>query len=129
MCLLAHIHKNTCAHALKTHAGQLGQGDNSDRWTPTLVQRLHTSATRFYDLRMSYLKPWKAIQVWACRQAGGGGAGVISRPPVALVNTTRTQGAYDRWSRYRAQTPTQVSCGRNHTAAVIQTELDARDLN
>ncbi|KAF5840100.1 regulator of chromosome condensation 1/beta-lactamase-inhibitor protein II [Dunaliella salina] len=65
-------------------SGQLGQGDNHDRWDPTLVQRLHTSPKRFYDLRMSYIKPWKALQ---------------------------------------------ISCGRNHTAAVIETELDTRDLN
>eukprot|EP00983_Pelagomonas_calceolata_P041816 1138221-Pelagomonas_calceolata.AAC.1 len=43
-------------------SGQLGQGDNHDRWDPALVQRLHTSSKRFYDLRMSYIKPWKALQ-------------------------------------------------------------------
>ena len=45
-------------------SGQLGQGDNHDRWNPSQVQRLHTSPKRYYDLRMSYIKPWKALQVW-----------------------------------------------------------------
>uniref|UniRef100_A0A7S0WTF2 Uncharacterized protein n=1 Tax=Chlamydomonas leiostraca TaxID=1034604 RepID=A0A7S0WTF2_9CHLO len=63
--------------------GQLGQGDDRDRWEPTPVSRLHTSEQRFYDLRMSYVKPWRVVQ---------------------------------------------VSAGRTHTAAVIDVELDMRDL-
>ncbi|GFH16129.1 uncharacterized protein HaLaN_12494 [Haematococcus lacustris] len=63
--------------------GQLGLGDGRDKWAPSQVLRLHTNAQRFYDLRMSYVKPWKVLQ---------------------------------------------ISAGRNHTAMVIQTELDMRDV-
>jgi hypothetical protein len=44
-------------------AGQLGHGDERDKWAPVMVQRVHTNALRFYDLRMSYIKPWKVLQV------------------------------------------------------------------
>ncbi|GFR39917.1 hypothetical protein Agub_g424 [Astrephomene gubernaculifera] len=63
--------------------GQLGLGDDEDRWVPEQLMRIHTSKHRFYDLRMSYLKPWRALQ---------------------------------------------VAAGRNHSAAVVETELDVRDL-
>ncbi|KAJ9518467.1 hypothetical protein QJQ45_018481, partial [Haematococcus lacustris] len=63
--------------------GQLGLGDGRDKWAPSQVLRLYTNAQRFYDLRMSYVKPWKVLQ---------------------------------------------ISAGRNHTAMVIQTELDMRDV-
>ncbi|KAG2487572.1 hypothetical protein HYH03_013851 [Edaphochlamys debaryana] len=65
--------------------GQLGLGDDEDRWSPEQVFRLHTSAHRFYDLRTSYIK----AQPWRVKQ---------------------------------------ISAGRNHTAAVIETPLDTRDL-
>ncbi len=44
-------------------AGQLGLGDGKDHWTPAQVMRIHTTAARFYDLRMPFVKPWKALQV------------------------------------------------------------------
>lgn len=63
--------------------GQLGHGDDEDRWAPEQVLRMHTSASKFYDLRMSYIKPWRVLQ---------------------------------------------VAAGRNHSAAVVETEIDFRDL-
>lgn len=73
----------SCMHAWRWPAGQLGLGDLVDHWDATQVQRLQTSAQRFYDLRMSYIKPWRVLQ---------------------------------------------VACGRHHTAAIVETELDMRDL-
>ncbi|PNH03357.1 putative E3 ubiquitin-protein ligase [Tetrabaena socialis] len=69
--------------ALGHGSGQLGVGDDEDRWQAEQVMRLHTNRHRFYDLRMSYIKPWRVL----C-----------------------------------------VSAGRNHSAAVVETELDVRDL-
>lgn len=65
--------------------GQLGHGDDLDRWAPEPVTRLHTSKHRFYDNRTSYMRdrPWRALA---------------------------------------------VAAGRNHTAAVVETQLDVRDL-
>eukprot|EP00955_Chlamydomonas_euryale_P113657 366229-Chlamydomonas_euryale.AAC.10 len=64
-------------------AGQLGQGDDRDRWAPAQVMRLRTNPQKFYDLRMPFLKPWKVVQ---------------------------------------------ASAGRNHSAMVVEGEIDARDL-
>ncbi|GIL87512.1 hypothetical protein Vretimale_1578 [Volvox reticuliferus] len=63
--------------------GQLGLGDDEDRWQPEQVLRLHTNRHRYYDLRASYVRPWRVLG---------------------------------------------LAAGRNHTAAVIETELDMRDL-
>lgn len=52
-----------CCLYCTAHTGQLGLGDDQDRWAPNQVQRLHTSAQRYYDLRMSFIKPWKVKQV------------------------------------------------------------------
>jgi hypothetical protein len=51
-------------------AGQLGLGDCRDHWAPAQVQRVHTSAERFYDLRMPYVRPWKALQVSRASKLG-----------------------------------------------------------
>ena len=71
--------------ALDAGSGQLGVGDDRDHWAPTQVQRLMTSEHKFYDLRMSYIKKWKAIQVG--RQAGREGGrerGILNPAPRAL---------------------------------------------
>ncbi|MEW5299230.1 MAG: hypothetical protein WDW36_002265 [Sanguina aurantia] len=43
--------------------GHLGHGNELDCWGPTEVQRVKTSATKYYDLRIPQQKPWKALQV------------------------------------------------------------------
>ncbi|GLC39448.1 hypothetical protein PLESTB_001349800 [Pleodorina starrii] len=65
--------------------GQLGLGDDEDRWQPEQVVRLHTSRHRYYDLRASYIRarPWRVVG---------------------------------------------LAAGRNHSAALLETELDMRDL-
>ncbi|KXZ45322.1 hypothetical protein GPECTOR_56g419 [Gonium pectorale] len=63
--------------------GQLGLGDEADRWAPAQVLRLFTSRHRYYDLRAPHLPPWRVLA---------------------------------------------VAAGRNHTAAVVEAQLDFRDL-
>lgn len=43
-------------------SGVLGQGDEKDRWAPNQVQRLMVKG-KAYDLRMPYIKPWKALSL------------------------------------------------------------------
>eukprot|EP00798_Chlamydomonas_sp_ICE-L_P013341 gene13341-19182_t len=65
-------------------SSHLGHGDEFDKWAPNQVMRLRVAKERFYDLRMSYINPWKVQE---------------------------------------------VAAGRNHTAMVVDCDLDFRDLN
>ncbi|GAX82152.1 hypothetical protein CEUSTIGMA_g9580.t1 [Chlamydomonas eustigma] len=48
-------------------SGQLGHGDMKDKWSPIQVMRFKTNESKFYDLRMPYLKPWRVVQASAGR--------------------------------------------------------------
>lgn len=52
-----------------TAAGQLGHGDDQDRWAPEPVLRLHTSRHRYLDLRAPHVKsrPWRVLAAAAGR--------------------------------------------------------------
>jgi alpha-tubulin suppressor-like RCC1 family protein len=43
-------------------SGVLGQGDEKDRWAPNQIQRLMVKE-KAYDLRMPFIKPWKALSL------------------------------------------------------------------
>ncbi|PNW88356.1 hypothetical protein CHLRE_01g025900v5 [Chlamydomonas reinhardtii] len=49
--------------------GQLGHGDDQDRWAPEPVLRLHTSRHRYLDLRAPHVKsrPWRVLAAAAGR--------------------------------------------------------------